>query len=689
MDIKKWLAENTKRKRNQYALLVGLVLFPLALMTGLYLLYLNIDKLHSSLHDDVAVLSSQELLVDTVHHVQLAYAHQLQDWSHMRLSVGDSVSRKQRWQDFLAQELSARSSLENMLEGALKAHEDTRAANVKSLLELHQDMGTLYRTAYNAYSALPGAALAVQSEVSTTPVAARFAEQLSAFANDAEREYDNLTSRILASQSGDFTDVQGRVELNLIIITILILVEALLYLRTLNKNASDLNKIVDENEKTVYHLAYTDSLTELPNRRLFQDRLGHAIILSNRSKKYRALMFLDMDNFKALNDSKGHAMGDLLLIEVARRLRTGVRMSDTVARLGGDEFVVLLGELSEIEQSASEQALMIANKVSEALSQPYQLPQFTYNCSASIGLTLFRDAGITIEEVYKRADAAMYQAKSAGRNTVRFYDPDTQAALEARSEMELALRTAVSSEQLRLYFQIQVDQDSRPVGAEALIRWIHPQMGIIFPAKFISLAEETGLILSIGQWVLEAVCEQIKLWENSPLTADLQIAVNVSARQFNRPDFVTLVDNVIDKTGIDPSKLKLELTESMVHDNVDEVVAKMDALKKIGVKFSMDDFGTGYSSLSYLTQLPLDQLKVDQSFVRNIGIKPADSAIVQTIIGMAANLNLESIAEGVETEAQRNFLERAGCKRYQGYLFGKPVPVEKFTDALMEMVQQL
>lgn len=282
----------------------------------------------------------------------------------------------------------------------------------------------------------------------------------------------------------------------------------------------------------------------------------------------------------------------------------------------------------------------------------------------------------------------MYQAKNAGRNTVKFYDPDTQAALEARSELELELRTAVTSNQLRLYFQIQVDQNSRPVGAEALIRWIHPQMGIVFPAKFIPLAEETGLILSIGQWVLEAVCGQIKLWETSALTRDLQIAVNVSARQFNRPDFVMLVSELIESTSIDPTRLKIELTESMVHDNVDDVVTKMNALKKLGVKFSMDDFGTGYSSLSYLTLLPLDQLKVDQSFVRNIGIKPADASIVQTIIGMAANLNLESIAEGVETQAQRDFLERAGCKRYQGYLFGKPIPVEKFTDALLEMEQQ-
>jgi EAL domain-containing protein (putative c-di-GMP-specific phosphodiesterase class I) len=279
----------------------------------------------------------------------------------------------------------------------------------------------------------------------------------------------------------------------------------------------------------------------------------------------------------------------------------------------------------------------------------------------------------------------MYQAKNAGRNAVRFYDPQTQAALEARSELEHALRTAIEQQQLRLYFQIQVDHHSKPIGAEALIRWAHPQMGLVFPGQFIQIAEETGLILSIGQWILESVCEQIKLWETNPLTRDLQIAVNVSARQFHQTDFVALVDNLIKRTRINPSRLKIELTESMVLDNIEDTVVKMNALKKIGVRFSMDDFGTGYSSLSYLTQLPIDQLKVDQSFVRNIGIKPSDAVIVQTIIGMAANLNMESIAEGVETQAQRDFLEQAGCKLYQGYLFGKPVPLEKFVDALLEI----
>jgi diguanylate cyclase (GGDEF)-like protein len=567
----------------------------------------------------------------------------------------------------------------------MSAHEESKVASLKSVLDLHQDIGKQYRNALAQYPLAQAGSAVFQIDRMVNGSESSFAARLAQISEETEQEYKGLTARVVAAQSEDIEDVQGRVELNLIVITLLILVEALLILKTVNKSTDDLNQLAHESEKTVYQLAYSDPLTELPNRRLFQDRLEHAIALSNRSNQYRALIFMDMDNFKTLNDTKGHGMGDLLLIEVAKRLKTCVRTSDTVARMGGDEFVALLGELNESEQSASEQALMIAEKISKALSQPYHLNQFIYNCSASIGVTMFHEAGVTIEEVHKRADAAMYQAKSAGRNTVRFYDPKTQAALEARSELERALRMAITHQQLHIYFQVQVDHHSRPIGAEALIRWEHPQMGLVFPGQFIQMAEETGLILSIGQWVLESVCRQIKLWESNPLTRDLQIAVNVSARQFHQADFVTLVDDLIKRTRINPSRLKLELTESMVLDDVDDTVVKMHALKEIGVRFSMDDFGTGYSSLSYLTQLPLDQLKVDQSFVRNIGIKPTDSVIVQTIIGMATNLNMESIAEGVETQAQRDFLDQAGCKFYQGYLFGKPVPLKKFTDSLMEM----
>ena len=684
MDIKGWIEQNAKTRRNKYALLLGLVLFPCVLLIGLYQLYRNIDNLETSSHHNVLILTAKEIEVVNAQHAQDAFGRQMQDWYDVLLRSSNENEKQRNWDDFLQEEEAVRKAIMVMQAAAVAAHEDRKLASLKSLQELHANIGNRFREAIGKHSR--GEATIQQIDQMVSGLDRSFSTVLDKVSDDVELEYKGLAARVTASQSEDIEDVQGRVELNLIVITLLILVEALLFLRILNKSTSDLNKLADESEKTVYQLAYSDPLTGLPNRRLFQDRLEQSIQLSSRNKLYRALMFLDMDNFKTLNDTKGHNMGDLLLVEVAKRLKSCVRASDTVARLGGDEFVVLLGDLSDSEKSATEQARNIAQKVSQMLSQPYNLNNYVYNCSASIGVTMFRDSGVTIEELHKRADAAMYQAKSAGRNTVRFYDPYTQAALEARSELELALRSAILQKQLHLYFQIQVDHHSRPVGAEALIRWDHPQLGLVFPAQFIPLAEETGLIMAIGQWVLETVCEHIKIWENDPLARGLQIAVNVSARQFHQPDFVDQVDSVIRKTGINPSRLKLELTESMVLDDVGDTVIKMHALKKIGVRFSMDDFGTGYSSLSYLTQLPLDQLKVDQSFVRNIGIKPTDAVIVQTIIGMATNLNMESIAEGVETQAQRDFLENAGCKYYQGYLYGKPVPLEKFTNALKELV---
>jgi len=685
MDIKGWLEQNAKTRRNKYAFLLGLVVFPCVLLVGLYQLYLNIDNFETTSRRNVTVLASKEVQTANAHHAQAAFARQAQEWKEVLLHGHDAQDMRAYWQGFLREEEEVRKANATMLASAASAHEESKVANLQSVMELHQAIGKQYRDALAKYPLTKNNSAALQIDRLVNEPERSLALRLAQISEDTEQEYKSLSARIVVVQSGDIEDVQRRVELDLIVISMLILIEALLILRTVNKSSRDLDRLTQESEKTVYHLAYYDSLTDLPNRRLFQDRLEQAVALSNRTDQWRALMFMDMDNFKTLNDTKGHAMGDLLLIEVARRLKTCVRASDTVARLGGDEFVALLGELSEDEQSASEQAQMIAEKISHALSQPYHLGQIIYNCSASIGVTMFRNAGVSIEEVHKRADAAMYQAKNAGRNAVRFYDPQTQAALEARSELEHALRVAIEQQQLRLYFQIQVDHNSKPIGAEALIRWAHPQMGLVFPGQFIQIAEETGLILSIGQWILESVCKQLKIWEFNPLTRNLQIAVNVSARQFYQPNFVAQVDDLIRQTGINPAQLKLELTESMVLDDIEDTVIKMHELKKIGVRFSMDDFGTGYSSLSYLTQLPLDQLKVDQSFVRNIGIKPSDAVIVQTIIGMATNLNMESIAEGVETRAQRDFLEQAGCKFYQGYLFGKPVPLEKFVDALLEM----
>ena len=440
-----------------------------------------------------------------------------------------------------------------------------------------------------------------------------------------------------------------------------------------------------KDEAAIHSLAFYDPLTSLPNRRLLLDRLQHAFSASSRHHNHGALLFIDLDNFKTLNDTKGHDIGDLLLVEVASRLNACVREADTVARLGGDEFVVLLENLSEDPMQAAAQADAVCDQILTAFRQTYSLSGHEYHGSASIGISMFRNQEATVNEILKRADAAMYQAKSAGRDTLRFYDPAMQAVQDARTELESDLRCALEGNQFRLYYQAQVDHTGLILGAEALIRWQHPQRGLVTPMEFIPLAEEMGLILHIGQWVLETACAQLKIWEADPLTHDLQLAVNVSARQFHQPDFVEQVRQTLRIHAVTPGLLKLELTESLVLDNIDDAIVKIQALREVGVRISMDDFGTGYSSLSYLTQLPLDQLKIDQSFVRNIGVKHSDAVIVQTIIGMAHNLGMEVIAEGVETENQRAFLEQHGCALCQGYLFGRPVPIESFEARLKSM----
>lgn len=439
------------------------------------------------------------------------------------------------------------------------------------------------------------------------------------------------------------------------------------------------------NEAKIHQLAFYDALTELPNRRLLADRLQQAFAASVRSGQHGAVLFLDLDNFKTLNDTKGHDIGDLLLSEVAKRLAASVRDGDTVARLGGDEFVVVLESLSAMSSEAAAQAGLVAEKIRDALSQPYVLNHYVYHTSTSIGIVLFKGYQQSMEDVLKFADAAMYQAKNAGRNAIRFYDPEMQASIEARAELEGALRHALELQQFSLHYQIQMDSRDQPLGAEALLRWQHPQHGPVSPAQFIPLAEETGHIIPIGLWVLHTACAQLKAWQKNELTRDLVLAVNVSAKQFRMPDFVEQLQYALEKTGARPAQLKLELTESTVLVNVQDTIAKMHELKQLGISFSMDDFGTGYSSLQYLKRLPLDQLKIDRSFVRDLVADSSDKAIVRTIVAMSQGLGLQVIAEGVETEEQRDILLDMGCTEFQGYLFGKPLPLAKFETLLGEI----
>ncbi|MDR2838177.1 MAG: EAL domain-containing protein [Azonexus sp.] len=430
-------------------------------------------------------------------------------------------------------------------------------------------------------------------------------------------------------------------------------------------------------EKEIHSLAFYDTLTSLPNRRLFMERFHVALTMSARRNTFGAVLFIDLDRFKTLNDTLGHDYGDLLLVTVAARVKSCLREMDTVARLGGDEFVVLIEDVSENLHETSRRVGLIASKIREALALPYTLGARTHHCPSSIGISLYRGADAPADDVLRKADMAMYRVKADGGNAVRFFDPAMQQSVMKRTALENDLRHAVAHDGLQLYYQIQVGADQQPVGAEALLRWWHPQHGMVPPGQFIPLAEESALILEIGAWVLEDACRQLALWAKQKPLRHLTLAVNVSARQFAQPDFVGKVAAVMQRHGV-TANLKLELTESVVVEDLRSTITKMQDLKQLGVQLAMDDFGTGYSSLSYLAQLPLDQLKIDQSFVQGITRSASDALLVQTIIDLARNFHLNVIAEGVETEAQLVFLQEKECLAYQGYLFGHPLPVDEF-----------
>ncbi len=431
-----------------------------------------------------------------------------------------------------------------------------------------------------------------------------------------------------------------------------------------------------DDEEEIRRLAFFDPLTGLPNRRLLMDRLKQAMTTSVRTGKHGALMFLDLDHFKLLNDTQGHDVGDLLLQQTARRLAACVRDGDSVARLGGDEFVVLLEALSGHSSEAATQAETVAGKLLEAFQTPYSLNDYKHEGTTSIGIVVFMGDDETMDDLLKKADLAMYQGKSAGRNTARFFDPTMQAAVAEHDANEKDLRRGIAKREFVLHYQIQVNGQGQTIGAEALVRWNHAHKGLVAPTQFIALAEQTGLILPLGQEVLETACAQLAVWASDPLRTQWTMAVNVSASQFAQSSFVANVSRAVAHTGANPKLLKLELTESILVHDIEDVIVKMGALKAMGVGFSLDDFGTGYSSLSYLKRLPLDQLKIDQSFVRDVLTDPGDAVIARTIIALGHSLGLMVIAEGVETEGQHAFLADARCDAFQGYYFGRPGPAE-------------
>ncbi|MBZ9611621.1 EAL domain-containing protein [Rheinheimera maricola] len=434
-----------------------------------------------------------------------------------------------------------------------------------------------------------------------------------------------------------------------------------------------------QHQQEIHQLAFYDVLTGLPNRRMVLERLKHAVEFKQRQtdSAQGALLFIDLDHFKDLNDSLGHAMGDQLLQQVAQRLQTHLRKVDTLARLGGDEFVVLLTDLHPDIELSSQKASLIGEKIVQLLAEPFELQERPYTISASVGVAMFSD-GCNSDELLQRADLAMYDAKDRGRNGVRFFNQQMQADVSSRADIVNGLRLALAQQQFVLHFQPQLQRDAGVVGAEVLIRWQHPTEGMIAPAHFIPVAESSGQIQAIGRWVLQQSCHQLAEWARWPETANWYLAVNISARQLHSSGFVAEVSKVLQDSGARPQCLVLEITESQLLQDIDSVIAKMQQLTALGVRFSLDDFGTGYSSLSYLKRLPLRQLKIDRSFVRDILTDPNDKAIIKTILALGQSLELAVIAEGVETDDQYQKLLQLGCQQFQGYYFGKPESLDVF-----------
>ena len=435
-------------------------------------------------------------------------------------------------------------------------------------------------------------------------------------------------------------------------------------------------------EEEIEYLAFYDPLTQLPNRQMLMERLERALSQSGARIKNEpsdingALMFIDLDNFKVLNDTLGHATGDMLLCKVATRLGACVRLSDTVARLGGDEFVVMLESLPENVLAATEYSRIVGDRILQALSETYDLAGHQHESTCSIGVTLFSKRKQNMGDLLKQADLAMYQAKAAGRNSLCFFDPAMQAVVTANAAIHSELRQSLRSNDFLLYYQPQFGLSGNIFGVEALMRWQHPERGLVYPNDFISQAEESGLILPLGKWAIETACAQLARWAERLETSHLYVAVNVSVRQFRHPEFVEMVMMTIKEAGINANRLRLELTESLLATGMDVTIAKMVILKNAGVQLSIDDFGIGYSALSYLKHLPIDQLKIDRTFVKDILTDPNDAAIARTIVGLAQSLGLNVVAEGVETEAQRELLTRFGCECFQGHLFCQALPID-------------
>ncbi|MEQ1630254.1 MAG: EAL domain-containing protein [Gallionella sp.] len=717
-------------QRKRYLLLAVIALLSIFTILGLVNIIQQVGKLGQAEQDYNSQLLWQREQSDDLAAIQIEFKNQVQEWKDVLLRGRDPVLYQQYWEQYEQSERKVRKELEELRDELLAlenierdqpitqlsnsafpltSREQLKKLQQRSLNEMHFvdrfnvlieghiQIGYIYRNFLARYPLSKSVNNTFVIDEGVRGIDRWMSEQLAKLHTESMANQNKVIADAIARQQQDIHVLRLNIQRTSGAVIIIMLINLGLIIERLRRSEQEVEDITKRSDATIYELAYSDALTGLPNRRRFLDQLDHAIALSRNLGSMGGLIFLDLDNFKTLNDTKGHALGDQLLVEVGHRIKACVRNSDVVARLGGDEFVVLLDALRGDAESANEMAGTIAEKICVALNQPYHLTSYTHHGGASLGVALFSRGDIDAEELLKRADTAMYQAKRAGRNTVRFYDQNTQNALEARSELEHHLYAALQDDQFELYYQIQVDQHRKAIGAEALLRWHHPELGLLHPSQFISLAEESDLILSIGNWVLNTACAQIKRWEASPLTRDLVLSINVSAAQLRkskhvtkngrniastaslyRPDFIEHLQQALNASGIDPSRLKLEITESMALQDMEHTISVLQQLKALGVSLSMDDFGTGHSSLTHLKRMPLDQIKIDQSFVKEIATDEYDMAIVRSMIDMAASMRINILAEGVENEAQEQVLLSQGCLSFQGHLYCKPVILVEF-----------
>lgn len=476
-----------------------------------------------------------------------------------------------------------------------------------------------------------------------------------------------------------FNFVESAISLEMTIMSILFMIMILVSAQRLNLTILESlegRRQRELAERKIRRQAHFDELTDLPNRRLFLTNLRQEMAKAERHRRFGAVFFIDLDRFKSVNDSLGHAVGDELLVEVAHTIAMRLRREDSIARLGGDEFVVLLPEVGEDQEAAGSHASTIADEIRKLFATPFMIQNHDIHLTISIGIALF-PTDVTADDLLKYADVAMYRAKNDGRDRVRLFSAEMQEAVNQQRIIEKGLRQALENDEFELYYQGQYDDNNRLVGAETLLRWNHPRKGVVTPAAFIDIAELTGLVVPIGEWVLRSACEQL-----SRIETDLVIAVNVSPRQFSDPDFVDNLKQILLDTGASPGRLKLEITENLAMANIEHTIETVKLLKQLGISFSIDDFGTGYSSLNYLNRLPVDELKIDQSFVRDVSTAADHAVIVDTIIVMAKQLGLRTVAEGIETEAELEYLKSRQCAFFQGYLFSRPVPFDQFEKSI-------